>query len=420
MSFFFAGFLPLLGALLSIWLHTPSLIAAVVSISTIYTGGCAFFLWDNRAYDIYEIFFTSAFPSVCMACAAIGVKSWVIIRQNTLNDSKTRIQTLEKGSNELMELYKNSVSIKENLEKRILKDDSFALKLQDAVSALSSLKEKEIRGKLLEIAEEFLRAKAVGYYSYQGGRFYLSASLNPPANIPTRIGKESPLYFAIMESSSVLTVKDKLKPEDYAIMACKIPGASNTVIGFIAIFEMDFLDINYTNEQLFSILCGWAGVSIEKAKVFEAKQKESRLFENTGFFNFKYFLESLNREILLARRYKTYFAVLTVAVEDTTEMSPDSFNECVTTLGYKIKHVFREVDSFFFNDVKKERFHIILPMTLEDGATIALKKFLADLSVLDLRPYTNPSKSLIVGSSVFGVTPETTNHSTNLFIKENS
>ena len=170
MSFFFAGFLPLLGALLSIWLHTPSLIAAVVSISTIYTGGCAFFLWDNRAYDIYEIFFTSVFPSVSMACAAIGVKSWVIIKQNALSDSKTRIQTLEKGSNELMELYKNSISIKENLEKRILKDDSFALKLQDAVSALSSLKEKEIRGKLLEIAGEFLRAKAVGYYSYQGDR----------------------------------------------------------------------------------------------------------------------------------------------------------------------------------------------------------------------------------------------------------
>ena len=144
------------------------------------------------------------------------------------------------------ELYKNSISIKENLEKRILKDDSFALKLQDAVSALSSLKEKEIRGKLLEIAEEFLRAKAVGYYSYQGGRFYLSASLNPPANIPTRIGKESPLYSAIMESDSVLTVKNRLKPEDSALMAGKIPGASNTVIGFIAIFEMDFLDINYT------------------------------------------------------------------------------------------------------------------------------------------------------------------------------
>lgn len=420
MSFFFAGFLPLLAAILSIWLATPSLIISVISISTIYTAGSVFFLSDNPTYDIYDMFFTTLFPSVSMICTAIAVKSWGIIQKNAIDESKNRVSTLEKGSNELMELYKNSVSIKENLEKRILKDDSFALKLQDAVSALSSLEEKEIRGKLLEIAGEFLKAKAAGYYSYQGGRFYLSAQINAPEGIQARIGKDSPLYEAITDSQTVLTVKNRLKPEDSALMIGKIPGASNTVIGFIAIFEMDFLDINYTNEQLFSILCGWAGVSIEKAKVFEAKQKESRLFEKTGFFNFKYFLESLNREILLARRYKTYFAVLTVAVRDTEEMTPDSFNECITTLGYKIKHVFREVDSFFFNDVKKERFHIILPMTLEDGAAIALKKFLADLSILDLRPYKEPSKQLATESSVFGVTPQTTNHTTNLFIKDNS
>lgn len=60
-------------------------------------------------------------------------------------------------------------------------------------------------------------------------------------------------------------------------------------------------------------------------------------------------------------------------------------------------------------------------MTLEDGAAIALKKFLAgQLSILDLRPYKEPSKPLVTESSVFGVTTQTTNHAANLFIKDNS
>ncbi|HRF57548.1 MAG TPA: GAF domain-containing protein [Campylobacterales bacterium] len=420
MSIFLAAYLPMLGAVSAILLGVRSLIFLVLFVCAASSCLLAFLMWDSASIGFYEVFITSAMPSASMICTAIIVKYSHLKLTMIIKESKEREKTLDKYSQELLSQYQNSISIKENLEKRILKDDSFALKLQNAVSSLSSLKEGEIRGKLLEIAEEFLRAKSSAYYSYKGGRFYLSASRNCGDEAPLRIGKESGLYKAITSSSEVITVKDALKAEDKAIMACKIVGATDMTIGFIAIYDMDFLDVNYTNERLFSILCGWAGVSIEKAAVFEAKQKESRLFAQTGFFNFRYFVETLNREILLARRYKTYFAVITIVIKESQKMSPTSFNETIITVGYKIKHVFREVDSFFFNDIKGERFHIILPMTTEEGAKIALRKFLTDLDILALFPYEDGKEALMRESFVFAVTPETTNRESNIFVRDNS
>lgn len=418
MSILLASYLPFLAVLAAMFLGIRVLFLFMFSVCFLTSFLSAFLMWGNASYSFYEIFVQSAAPSFSAACTAIAVKYLQIKLTTKYETAKAKEETLEHYSKELEARYEQSLSLKENLEKRILKDDSFALKLQSAVSSLSSLKEKEIKSKLLEIAEEFLRAKSVVYYSYKGDRFYLSASLNT-LKAPARIGKESPLYEAVITSSKTLSIKNELTQEGAPIMACKIMAADKQTIGFIAIYDMDFLDVNYASERLFAILCDWAGVSLGRAKVFEAKQKESRLFAKTGFFNFKYFVETLNKEILLARRYKIYFAVITVILKDKELMSADAFAQSVITLGYKIKHVFREVDSFFFNDIKNDRFHILLPMTYEDGANIALGKFLRDVELLGLKPYKDDTE-LLLDSSVFAVTPQTTTYESNIFVRNNS
>lgn len=418
MSVLAASYLPFIAAVSAVFMGVRGLFLFMFSLCAFFSFFSAFSMWNNDSISFYDIFIASSAPSVSAASVAIVVKYLQIKLTSKIKLLQKKEETLEGYAKELEERYKQSVAVKENLEKRILKDDSFALKLQSAVSSLSSLKEKEIKSRLLEIAEEFLRAKSLAYYSYNGGRFYLSASRNCD-DAPICIGFENPLFEAVAHSSDVLSLKNSLKAEDKAVMACKIVGKAGETLGFIAIYDMDFLDVNYTNERLFAILCDWAGVSLEKANVFEAKQKESRLFAQTGFFNFKYFVETLNKEMLLARRYKTYFAVVTVILDGKERMSPDSFRESVITVGYKIKHVFREVDSFFFNDVKNDRFHIALPMTAEDGAAIALKKFLNDLELLGLKPY-GDHQNLAIKTSVFAFTPETTNRESNIFVRDNS
>jgi len=387
-----------------------------VVLLQLYIGGVSNLSGDFSYYLLFETMF---YPVVTVLTVLFVYKRFLALRHENTH-LKESFEELERNSKELFKNYQNDHEIRVNLEKRILRDDSFALKLQQNIAALSSLSSAEIKGRLLEIVHEFINARSSSYYGYKGNRFYLERSYGEEISCSLEIRQENPLFYEAIRSHTPLSIKDGLsKNSEGIVMIGVLRDKNSKVLGAIAIHKIDFLDINYTTVQMFEMLCSWASMAIEKATVYESKLKDSITFADTNILNLDYFKEVLNREVKLSKRYDSFFSVLTMKIESFEDIEESSVLELIELLYMKLGVVLRDVDSMYLNHLFKDRFYIILPSTKTDGAEVVIKKIENSLKKSSIKPYKNKKDILKTKYSIFFVDKHISNSDLNNFLKDN-
>lgn len=347
----------------------------VIIVSQLIYGAFSF---SGENFNYLELINAIFYPVISTLVVVIIYKK--IFSLNSENQFlKEQFSELEQKSEDIFKDYQNEKNIRINLEKRILKDDSFALKLQQHISSLSSLNPKEIKSKLLEIVCEFINAKDVAYYEFKDSTFAYEQGIGDEAHIKI-VDSKSLLYNKLINAQELLNVKDDEELSQYGFLLVGVlRDGKSKPIGFISINKIDFLDINHTTISLFNMLCSWASIAMEKASAYELALQESIKCADTHIFNMDYFIEVFNREYKLAKRYKSYFSVLILAFKD------EGLNaELMSIVNLNLQHVLRDIDSVFIDHKHKNKLFVVLQMTDLTGANVVKEKISNSLQNIDI------------------------------------
>ena len=342
--------------------------------------GIGSFVFVDKPFN-YNNFFELIFYPIILVVVTFVLYRYILALNKEKEYLRESFTELELKSKELYQNYQNENEIRVNLEKRILKDDSFALKLQEHISSLASLNPQEIKAKLLEIVCEFINAKTASYYSFKNDTFYFEKGYGEDIFAYTDISSSDVIYQTFINSSDIISIKDNIQElSPNFIAAGVLRDAKRNILGLIVINKIDFLDINYTTMQLFKMLCNWASIALEKAEVYEIALQESIRFTGTHILNLDYFLDVFHREVKLSRRYKSYFSVIVFDIYSHNEILPDEEFTLITQIDKSLEGVLRDIDSVFINTITRMQFFIILQMTNESGALVVKQKIINNLN----------------------------------------
>lgn len=374
------------------------------------------FLFPVESELFYERFLQEYLPPFLIVATYLVIGREMDRRATETAEFALQLDESKKSSKDILDKFQHINEIKENLEKRIFKDEDFVLKLQEAVSDMASMDYEEIKTKILEMGVEFCRAISISLYTFKSSRFELQSSFNSPDNLPKEYLEDSLFYQRLMAHKGILTARELRgagHPE--VIMACKLTTRRGDCIGAVIINDMDFLDLNTTNMRLFRMLCNWTSLEIEKALRYQNQQ-----FDIIKLRNFGYFLQMVYNELLHVRNKSTTALILTLTIPDSELLHPEKKEELIGSLSGLIFEHFPEQKAMFFNELKGERFHVVLTDTDFEDANQTVQKFSTHLENLNFKPYTDHRKSLILRSDLLYLDRDTTEETIESFVEEQS
>jgi hypothetical protein len=367
-------------------------ITAMFSIFYIYIGVINFNLKSELYYvEIYKNFS----PPFLFMIIFFTISFYSRKDRLTIENLKEIVNDLESKYSEMGNKLKQVEEAREILERKILREEDFSIKLHDAISKLSTLNTEEIKMELLRIAAEFINANALAYYDFENKKFFIKYTKNLKKKILPVIGANSQIYDKLVKSTSVLTIKDELKDNKHNILlAGVLRKKNNTILGAILIFDINFIDLNYLNINLFQMICNWGSVEIEKASELVVYQAEFIKFSGTEIFNFVYFTQIINAEYYKTRRFDVFFSLINIILIDEDKIIEEYKTALIKQLGLLLKKNLRICDYLFYNDIKHDRFILLLPFTDYKEAENLAKPLKYHLINADIYPYYDTKKPL--------------------------
>ncbi len=367
-------------------------ITFILFIILIYFGILNFNFNSNSYYfQIYKNFFPPFLLMIIFFIISFYSRKNRLLIEN-LNET---IKEVEEKYKELGKKLKQVEESREILEKRILRGEDFSIKLYDAIATLSTLNAEEIKIELLRITNEFINANALAYYDFENRKFLIKYRKNLERNILPVITSKSQIYDKFIKSESILTIKDELKDNKHNILLAGILRKKDkNILGAILVFDINFVDLNYLNISLFQMICKWGAIEIEKALQLAVYQAEFIKFSGTEIFNFVYFSQIINAEFYKTKRYNAYFSMINLILIDADKIVEENKTELIKQIGLIIKKNIRICDYIFFNDVKHDRFILLLPFTDKKGAENLVKQIQYFILNADIYPYYDTTKQL--------------------------
>ncbi len=368
------------------------MIAILLSLISVYLHLSVF---SHNPFS-YMLIIKSFLPPVVIFLSSYFI-SFITTKKNMeMENLRYEVKELQNNFAELSKKFNQVQKVKDNLEKKILRDEDFSVKLHDAISSLSKLNAEGIKKELLNITKEFINAKSIAFYEFSSNRFIIKFRISEHREIKEYFDKKNGIYQKLIETDSVLTVKDMLlTDENNVLMAGVLRKKNGNILGAIIIYDMDFVDLNFLNIKLFQMICNWGAIEIEKAIQFALYQSEFVKFSGTEIFNFMYFSQIINSEYFKIKRYKIFISVINMIIKDAEQINKEQFSDWIQTIGLVLKKRLRASDNIFFNDVKRDRFILVLPHTDLKGAEIVKENINKLLEKEKIYPYYDREKPLM-------------------------
>ncbi len=382
-----------------------ALISFFFKMSTLNIFTIEQFLRYNFNYlKLFNLFF----PSISFILISYFLSYYAGKRKLEIDLLKEEVEKLKKNNKELIEKFKKVDEARVVLEKKFLRDEDFSLKLYHAISNLARLSAEEIKVELLKITKEFINAKALAFYNFNNKKFYLKSKFPEDFNCVELITPEDKFYHSLINEPKVLTVKDELQDNEYHIlMASILTKKDGDIIGAIFIFDIDFIDLNATNVKLFSMICNWGGIEIEKALQLALYESEHIKFKGRDIFNYIYFLKSISAEFYKVKRYSLFFSVLVLQILDFNEVVRENLPDVIEEIGIELKRRLRVCDLIFYNDVREDSFIVLLPQTNLSGAEVVKRYFLQRFKEVKIYPYYDKNKQIKIKIETFYIDKDT-------------
>jgi len=322
---------------------------------------------------------------------------------------KKRYQKLEKKYHETRDdlqdlglLHAALTDSKRELEKRIAFQSSTMLNLIERFNTMETLQPEALYHKCLELLRDQLNVTSSSIYLMRDSHLQLFARLAEEERsvLPDSMELRGGMIGEVVTNKKTVTISQQefgdkaARFEDVGlIMSAPIVLRDESLVAVVNIERMPFFDFTANSVRIFSMICHWISMVVDKSLQFERLKDKNIEDEITSAYNYPYFQTRLNYEITRARRFNTPLSLVLLRVENFEEMNQAEKKNVLVVLSWLFSHQLRDIDiisKYRSNDT----FAIILPHQTAREADTIVSRLIAEIDAYQLKPFENSDETL--------------------------
>ncbi|WP_319778979.1 GAF domain-containing protein [Maridesulfovibrio sp.] len=280
---------------------------------------------------------------------------------------------------------------KQELDSKILSQESTLGTLYEAAQGLRTLSIDSIYPAVLEILREFMDVDECSVYLLDGTEFRLDTALRHGKSfVPEVVPYGESLMSVAAEQKKAVSIRDIASTESISsgiIVSAPIMADNHKhVVGVLNVEKMPFLKFTSDSVRVAGLVADWCGSSVENATVFAETKDKLIADEITEAYTYDYFQRRLREEFIRARRYKLDLALLMLEFPELSNVSDVGRDEVLMAFSLILRTHVREIDILFMSE-DPGVFFMILPTTPASGARIVVNNLLTSFRQLNKMAY---------------------------------
>ncbi len=325
-----------------------------------------------------------AVPAVVVALVAGEIREHSKKQIFRLQDLRRK---LEAENKRIKEQLLAVTQVKEELEQRILGQETTVHSLYKATKELETLEEDQVYQGILRVTAKFTGARKASLYiiDYSVDQAQKVASLGwDPDPRPTRFPLDHPLIERLLERPGILTVKEirndpQLEAqwqngEPHALVYVPIV-AQSVVLAFLTVEEIPFIKLNAPTIRILAMIADLAAPAITNVVRFAELQAKDQIDKLTELRNAHYFRQAVEKELRRTIRHNLHLSILAFEITNLdqieTRFSAETRDLVVKVVGKLIQRNLREIDVVCAGP-RRGTYYVMLPLTsLNDAMKVA-------------------------------------------------
>jgi len=295
---------------------------------------------------------------------------------------------------------------KQELDSKILSQESTLGTLYEAAQGLRTLSMDSIYPAVLEILREFMDVEDCSIYLLDGTEFRLDTALRHSKSfLPERVPLGESLMSIAADQKKAVSIRDiastESMPGGIIISAPIMADNHSHVVGVLNVEKMPFLKFTSDSVRVAGLVADWCGSSVENATVF-AETKDKLIADDiTDAYTHDYFLRRLREEFVRARRYELDLSLILLEFPGLSNASDEGRDEVLMAFSMILKNQIREIDILFISD-EPGAFYLILPTTPAAGARVVVNNLLSSFKALSVMAFETDQNLVELRAGVAG------------------
>jgi GGDEF domain-containing protein len=317
------------------------------------TGGFVSKSEIQKILETHQLFLPLAFIFVGMLLGEI--------RQKYIDAERNMKKTIQAREQEILltkQNYESTEKAKRLLEVRIMNQASTVKTLYEVAKKFESLETDNIYKGCLEMLENHFQVQKSSIYLLRGDFLILKMARGwqEGQEAEGKINQTDSLMQIAIHEKRVVTVKEILQRPDASrfsqsfgelLAMFPILNSRSEVVGIVNIEKMDFLSFHKANIDLIELVVDWMSQALKKSEVYGEFEKASVWDRDHNVFNYNFFVQSVERELNRAKRFKTSFSVALFKLEQFGFLSPNTQRLVSSALAATAKQCLQDTDLFF-------------------------------------------------------------------------
>ena len=332
----------------------------------------------------WTVYVPVAAPALIIALVAGEIREHSKKLISRLQDLRRK---LEDENKRIKEQLLAVTQVKEELEQRILGQETTVHSLYKATKELETLEENQVYQGILKVTARFTGARKASLYvvDYSVDSAQRVAALGwEPDPRPPRFPLDHPIISRLLEQPEVLTIKDiRSTPELEAAWQQGEPRAlvyvpivaQGVVIALLTVEEIPFIKLNAPTIRILGMIADLAAPAITNVVKFAELQAKDQIDKLTDLRNAHYFRQAVDKELRRTIRHNLHLSILAFEISNLNQIenrfSAETRDLVVKVVGKLIQRNLREIDLVCAGP-RRGSYYVMLPLTsLNDALKVA-------------------------------------------------
>ncbi len=295
---------------------------------------------------------------------------------------------------------------KQELDSKILSQESTLSTLYEAAQGLRTLSLDSIYPAVLEILREFMGVEDCSIYLLEGTEFRLDTALRQGKSfVPEVVPLGESLMSVAADQKKAVSIRDiantENMPRGIIISAPILADNHSHVVGVLNVEKMPFLKFTSDSVRVAGLVADWCGSSVENATVFTETKDKLVIDEIIDTYTYEYFRRRLREEFVRARRYELDMSLILLEFPEFSNASDEGRDEVLMAFGVILKTHIREIDILFMSD-ESGAFYLVLPTTAVTGARVVVNNLLRSFKALSIMAFETDQNFVELWAGVAG------------------
>jgi UDP-glucuronate decarboxylase len=263
--------------------------------------------WGSLLFDPETLFVSAVylFFGLSVGFVTDKYKKELVFAKNELEVEKQRYKLL-------MDVYKDTRSVKEALQRQVLTNRDSLGRIHAIVTELESLEPEQVVGAAVKVMEDLMESRKISIYAASAAGYLrlLLQSNDADLRLPRSLHLKDVPELSEVVRSQRLWVNKKLVP-GLPMLAAPVVHQGET-IALVCVHEQGFERFTLYHENLFRIAVDMISRSLSRAFTYVAATRSDRFVEETPILQEGAFLEVLRSKQAAKERYQAAYTLLNV------------------------------------------------------------------------------------------------------------